>query len=205
MPTDDPTVSAAPRDGRNARRARGRSASLDAMVDLVSETHQVPNVDQIAARAGVSVASVFRYFPTLEIMYTEAFIHCKVRYASQLAPELPTTGLFEHRLGKFVAARMAQYEIMEPFGRIARSKALDSPAMAAQVNVLRQEHLAQVSAVFAIELEPLTPVTQADVAEQIVVTTSFEGWDHFVRTFGRTPSQLRRIWSNSIRSVFAAV
>jgi Bacterial regulatory proteins, tetR family len=53
-------------DGRHARRERGRLAVIDAMLILVSEGHVPPTVEQLAERAGVSAASVFRYFDTLE-------------------------------------------------------------------------------------------------------------------------------------------
>ena len=49
-------------DGRRARRERNREAVLDALMELVKEGDDDPSVDDIAARAGVSYRSVYRYF-----------------------------------------------------------------------------------------------------------------------------------------------
>ncbi len=51
-------------DGRRARRERGRIAVSDAVIDLAFEGNANPTAEQVAKRAGVSVASLFRYFET---------------------------------------------------------------------------------------------------------------------------------------------
>ena len=58
-------------DGRRARRERGRLAVSDAVIDLVGEGNTDPTSEQVAERAGVSVASLFRYFETLEELRQE--------------------------------------------------------------------------------------------------------------------------------------
>ena len=84
MSVDDTTTTCEqlPVDGRRARRDRGREAVTEAMIDLVLEGHVPPTAEQVAARAGVSVASLFRYFETLDELrratiqrYHERFAH----------------------------------------------------------------------------------------------------------------------------------
>ena len=61
-----PTV-ASP-DGRLARRDRNRTAVLDAMLALFTEGDLDPSPEQVAARAGISPRSVYRYFDDREAL-----------------------------------------------------------------------------------------------------------------------------------------
>jgi AcrR family transcriptional regulator len=50
-------------DGRTARRLENRERVLDAALELVAEGADL-DVDAIAQRSGISVRSVYNYFPT---------------------------------------------------------------------------------------------------------------------------------------------
>ena len=50
-------------DGRRARRHRNTDAVLDAVHELFVEGHLLPTVEDVARRSGVSLRSVYRYFP----------------------------------------------------------------------------------------------------------------------------------------------
>ncbi|MBG7605378.1 MAG: helix-turn-helix transcriptional regulator, partial [Actinobacteria bacterium] len=113
-------------DGRRARRERGRLAVTDAMIDLVFEGNIPPTSEQIAERAGVSVASIFRYFDTLDDLrrattdvYFERFAHVF---------EIPEIGkgVLATRIDTFVSSRVTMHEATEPMARLVRSRALDN-------------------------------------------------------------------------------
>ncbi|MEO2165398.1 MAG: TetR/AcrR family transcriptional regulator, partial [Acidimicrobiales bacterium] len=70
-----------PIDGRRARSQRGRLATLEAMIDLINEGHAPPTAQQVAQRAGISVATLFRYFETLEDLRQYATQQCLERFA----------------------------------------------------------------------------------------------------------------------------
>ncbi len=74
------TVTTVP-DGRHARRERGRAAVVDALFEFLLEGRLPPTVDEVANRAGVSVASVFRYFDGIEDMQRHAFARFRTRFA----------------------------------------------------------------------------------------------------------------------------
>ncbi len=61
MATDGPIT-----DGRHARRHRATEAVVTATIDLFAEGELYPTAQQIAARAGVSLRSLFRYADSLE-------------------------------------------------------------------------------------------------------------------------------------------
>lgn len=52
-----------PVDGRSARRERNQHAVLDAVIALFTEGQMGPSVERVAERSGVSVRSIYRYFP----------------------------------------------------------------------------------------------------------------------------------------------
>ena len=49
-------------DGRTARRSRGMDQVLDAIIELFTEGNLDPSPEQVAALAGVSGRTVYRYF-----------------------------------------------------------------------------------------------------------------------------------------------
>ena len=68
-------------DGRSARRERGRAAVIDAVVDLLQEGHAPPTTPQVVERAGISEASLFRYFRSIDDLQLEATARFLDRHA----------------------------------------------------------------------------------------------------------------------------
>lgn len=58
-------------DGRSNQKARTRAALLDAAVQLVREGRP-PSIPEVAARALISVATAYRYFPSADDLWVEA-------------------------------------------------------------------------------------------------------------------------------------
>ena len=58
-----------PTDGRQQRAARNHAAIVEAVYVLVRETGEPPDIDAVAARAGVGVRTVFRQFADLETLH----------------------------------------------------------------------------------------------------------------------------------------
>ena len=111
-------------DGRSARRARNSDAVLDAVHELFVEGQHVPNIEDVAARAGVSLRSVYRYFPDSRQLMLAALVR-----RTQLAEpswELPEEGqgTFEERVDRFVEHRMSAVRRTRPrpSGRRSRSR-----------------------------------------------------------------------------------
>jgi AcrR family transcriptional regulator len=59
---DDTEKDAEKKDGRHERVERGKRAVFEALIDLFSEGRYNPPVAEVAARAGVSERTLFRYF-----------------------------------------------------------------------------------------------------------------------------------------------
>ena len=139
-------------DGRTARRARNSDAVLDAVHELFVEGQHVPNIEDVAARAGVSLRSVYRYFPDSRQLMLAALVR-----RTQLAEpswELPDEGRgsFEERVDHFVEHRMALYDHSAPTIRAAFALADRVPEIAEQVDRRRRQVAEQARRHFAHEL-----------------------------------------------------
>ncbi|MCU0261631.1 MAG: TetR/AcrR family transcriptional regulator [Ilumatobacteraceae bacterium] len=188
-------------DGRRARRERGRQAVVDAMLDLVMERGAPPPVEELAARAGVSVSSVFRYFDTLDDLQRETTARFLERHASLFEVPRVGDGPRSERIGRFVTARVAQHRAVAPIARLSRARALDQPHLAATLADTRRRQLDQVRTHFAPELDTLAAADAADVAATIATLTAFEAWDQLTADLGRTDAAVRRSWEAAIAAL----
>lgn len=180
-------------DGRRLRRERGRRAVIDAMIDLVLEGHAPPSVDQVAQRAGVSQASVFRYFATLDELRHEAIGRYFERFDDLIAIPGIGDGARGDRVERFVAARDGFYERTAPMARLTRRQAADVSDFAATIERLRSTFADQVTQHFAAELDHLDPAAAEQRVAVIAALTSFEAWDQLVGLGGEgRRSALRR-------------
>jgi AcrR family transcriptional regulator len=190
-------------DGRRARRERGRLAVTDAMIDLVFEGNIPPTSEQIAERAGVSVASIFRYFDTLDDLrrattdvYLERFAHIF---------EIPEIGegSLPTRIDTFVSSRVTMHETTEPMARLVRSRALGNSDIDAALQGVRATRADQIRYHFAHEIGRLTPAVADDLVAVIATLTSFESWNQARHEHRRSAAQLRRAWNGALTKLLA--
>jgi AcrR family transcriptional regulator len=198
-PTDDHAVV----DGRRARRERGRLAVTNAMIDLVFEGHAPPTADAVADRAGVSVASLFRYFETLDDLREQATALYFERYADLFEVSAVGVGSLDERIATFVTARVAQHESTSPMARLMRWRAFEISELDATLRRLRATQSDQVRLHFRDELTLLTRAASDDLVATIASITSFESWDQFRHDHGRTPAQIHRAWATTLHRILA--
>ena len=88
-------------DRRRMRTERGRDLVVDALLSFFAEGDPQPGVAKIAARAGVSERSVFRYFDDLESLAGAAIERQIARIAPVFRPPRPS-GDLESRISALV-------------------------------------------------------------------------------------------------------
>jgi AcrR family transcriptional regulator len=168
-------------DGRRLRREQGRIAVVDAMIDLVIAGHTPPTAEQVAARAGVSTASVFRYFDSLDDLRRHGIQRYLERYDHLL--DVPDIG--EHTLSRRVAdlveARQRFYETIDPMARLARAQALTVPVLDEALGRVRATLADQLSEHFATELTGLRPNRRRELVALLAALTSYESWEQLHR------------------------
>jgi TetR/AcrR family transcriptional regulator, regulator of autoinduction and epiphytic fitness len=134
-------------DGRTARRERNREAVVTALLGLYREGVMMPSADEIAARAGVSARSLFRYFADVDDLAFAAVARQAEHLMPLLALDLDPAASVDERIDAFVAARIRLLEAMGEVGRVARFRASSQPVVAeglARVREVLREHLADL-------------------------------------------------------------
>ena len=168
-------------DGRRLRREQGRIAVVDAMIDLVLAGHMPPTADEVAAQAGVSTASVFRYFDHLDDLRRQGIQRYLERYDHLLdIPDIGERGL-THRIATLVEGRQRFYETIDPMARLARAQALTVPELDDALGRVRATLADQLSEHFAVELRGLRAAQRRELVALVAALTSYESWEQLHR------------------------
>jgi AcrR family transcriptional regulator len=190
-------------DGRTARRERGRLLVIDSVIDLVFEGNAPPTAEQVAARANVSMSTLFRYFETFDDLRNQAASRFFERYADRYeVPDLGR-GSFDDRIDNFVTSRLELHELNHPMSRLIRQKAPEVAGTHQRLDRLRGELARQVGEHFNAELASTTPAIREDVVAVVATLTSFEAWDQLRNHHDRSPAQIRRAWKSTLAAILS--
>jgi len=192
----------APTDGRRARRERGRLAVIDAMFELLQAGKVPVNAEMVAERAGVSVASVFRYFDGLGDLQLQTFERFRERFEPLLVVERRGASR-SGRIAAFVRSRLDLYEQAGAIMAVGRLRALEHEPLVAASAEMRGLLADQVRAVFADDITA-TAATGSDLVAVIDALTSLESWDVMRKTHSRSRRQIERAWCTGIGALVAA-
>lgn len=179
-------------DGRRARTERGRTAAIDAMIDLVQEGHQPVTADQIATRAQVSISSLFRYFDGLQDLQACTIVRFVERYATSFEIADHRSGDLPKRINSYVSSRIALYQLIEPMARLVRARAYEHPNLKDLLHLTRINLTNQAQGHF--EADP-------DMAQTIATLTSFECWDQLANDHLRNGAQITAIWTSALQAL----
>jgi AcrR family transcriptional regulator len=163
-------------DGRAARSAKTRDAIADALLDLLADGELRPTAREIAARADVSLRSVYVHFDDLEDLFCVAARRHYGRIAPMLAPT-PASGRLAERAHALVQQRVTLYAQTAGIGRATRLHAATSPTLA---RILRDSHAlarADLERVFATELRGCAAAQREHVVAVLDVLTGPDAWD----------------------------
>lgn len=191
-----------PLDGRRARKIRGRLAVLDAVLDLIDDGQAPPSIEAVSDRSGVSQASIFRYFESIDDLQSEAVTHFAERHRALFLWTPPAPGdPFDDRLAGLLNQRLDLYETISNVARFARLRAPVNPYVANRLRQIRADQRNQIEAFLAAELTA-RPETEAErVVDAVVVLLTFESWDQLHLERGRTRTDIFEMWSMAITAV----
>jgi TetR/AcrR family transcriptional regulator of autoinduction and epiphytic fitness len=176
-------------DGRNLRRDRNRDAVVTALLELYREGNLGPSADEIAARAGISARSLFRYFDDVEALVRTAIARQQQHLAPLFQLDVPTDLPLAERVERYVAARVSLLEGMGEVGRIARAVAARQPLILAELARIRGALRRQLTGVFAPELDELAADDRRATVAAADVVTSWEAFDLMHNDQGLTRDQ----------------
>ena len=184
-------------DGRRQRTERGRAAVIDAMFDLIVEGHLPPAVDQVARRAGVSTATIFRYFGTLDDLQQETVARFVERFDHLLEIERPGEGSSTSLVRRFVDSRITLFSTVGPVMHLAWVRSLDQPRIAAAVRENRRRLRDATEEHFASALGPRS-ARRSGLVDAIDGMCSIESWVSLTRIHDRSPDEIRRAWTSGV-------
>jgi AcrR family transcriptional regulator len=138
-------------DGRRARSRRTGAAIVTALVELILEGDPAPTAQEIAARADLSVRSVFSHFRTLEDLHMAAVDQVAVMVVERLAPIDPDDRL-DARVDLLASQRSRINEELGPLLLAAERLESSSPSIARSRRRSRKASRQQIERVFASEL-----------------------------------------------------
>ena len=196
-PTDEPV------DGRTARRERNRDAVLDAVLDLFAEGSVSPAPPEVAARSGVSLRSVYRYFDDEDQLIRSAIARNIERVQPYIGLEAPGEGEVGSRIDRTVDARLSLYERARPMMRAAVHRAHSTPTLAARLVEVTQLIRTQTAEMFDPELSQLPPEQRRELLDALDVVLSYDGIDHLRGGLGRSPDEAGAAMRRSLWALLA--
>jgi AcrR family transcriptional regulator len=201
--TDAATAAEVGTDGRRARAERNREAVVDAILDLLHEGVERPTGEEIAARSGVSVRSVFRHFDDLESLHAAAVERHAERIAALFEPPL-AEGSLDTRIDALCLRRSRLFEEMTPVRRVAEQLRGRSPAIDERLAFARRLLRRQLEVLFASELDELDAPTRRDVLDSLDAAASWNTW-HLLRTDQKcSVPRARAVMTRTVRALLSA-
>ena len=190
-------------DGRSARRTRNRDAVLDAVHELFTERNTFPTLESVAARSGVSLRSIHRYFPDNQGMMLEAI----ARRVALTDPLFQLDGLgqgtLEERITSLVDQRLAIYAASSATIRVALAVADTMPLIAAQVQHRQRELAGQARTHFAREAKAMPAGHAEAMLTCVELLCQFESIDLLLEHRGWPTSAVRETLRSGLRALLS--
>jgi AcrR family transcriptional regulator len=157
-------------DGRALRSARSRAAIESALYALVGEGVMDPTAQEVAARAGVALRSVFRHFSDRDRLFASLDARLR-REAMPLVRDARPGDPLPVRVHDLIRQRAALFDRIAPYKRSA-------DLQRGRSDFIRGAHLELVRELRAGLLRwlPELATAAADVRDGVELATSFEAW-----------------------------
>lgn len=150
-------------DGRHLRRDRNRDAVVDAMLALYGDGNLAPSSEEIAARAGLSPRSLFRYFDDIDDLCRTAIARQQERVMPLVEFEVDPSAELGERIDAVVAQRVRLFEAIGQVGQVSRLRAPFQNVIASELRASRAYLRRQLRQAFPAELADDEVLAAADV------------------------------------------
>lgn len=171
----EPSDEATSVDGRRLRRERNVAAVIDAVLAMFVDESLTPTIECAAERSGLSLRSVYRYFPDPESLAQAAMDEMWRRGQAVAHLSAIGEGPFERRVIEFAEMRVRLHELVGPANRAGRLHAPRSVRIREDLERTRRALTDQFDLQFRTELDALPSElwavrrTTADVMSQLEV------------------------------------
>lgn len=170
-------------DGRRARSEDSRRKIVAATIELVSEGWPSPTAEAVAARANVSLRTVFRHFEEMDNLYQEIAAAVFERIRPYVEVPLPR-GDWPSMLDGIIRRRAEFFEQIRAFKTAIDVHRHRSPAVHVQY-----QRIAQISRELLERTVPDAIQQDRQVMEMLTLLLSIESWQRLVEQQGMTPDE----------------
>lgn len=182
-------------DGRRERSATSRRRILAALVALLENGEPSPTAESIAAKAGVSLRTVFRHFEEMENLHLEIASMVFERIRPMLEQPLEHTHwpavLFES-----VSRRAAVFETIAPY-----KTAMDVHRHRSRLVAEKHRLVAELSHEFASAYIPDHVKADPQLVELLNLLLSIEAWQRLREQQGLSPAEAEAAIKRAVAAV----
>ncbi len=186
-------------DGRVRRSQRSGQVIVGALFDLVGEGVVAPTAQQVAARAGVGIRTVFRRFNDMESLAAEMDQRLRIE-AVPLFRGGERKGSLDDRGRALVRQRVELFERIAPYKRSGNARRWHSPFLQDSHNALVRE-LRKDIVTWLPELER----AGADMVDAMDLVVSFEVWDRLRTDRGISRARAQIIVERLVQALIASI
>ena len=191
------------RDGRVERSLRTRKLLIDAFIDLVRTTGEMPSAESLAARAGRSTRIVFDRFDTLDSLAAEAFQQELSSYDLVLPAGLPSQA-FDVRLDWYVQTRARACEDWRGLWPLMSQFVTRDTRCAAWASVLAKLERERCERLFAPELQPFSRACRERLLLSLAILLSSETWAKLRDGHHMTENAAFMLWKDWGQGIFGS-
>jgi AcrR family transcriptional regulator len=185
-------------DGRMVRRHNNRRRIVAAMLELVRAGAISPGAEEVAARAGVGLRTVFRHFDDMDSLYREMAEAMRIELQPIVAAPLSSRG-WEGRLDEIVNRRSRLFERAMPFKNAADVHRHRSAFLRKDYERMRSAERTALQAAL-----PAALTNDQEFFEALDQALSFGTWQHLRRDQKLTQDQARQTIQYAVRALVAA-
>ncbi len=185
-------------DGRIIRRHNNRRRIVGAMLELVRAGAISPGAEEVAARAGLGLRTVFRHFDDMDSLYRE--MAEAMRHELQPIVAAPFASRdWKGMLAEMVDRRARLFERAMPFKDAADVHRHRSLFLRKDYQRMRSEERAALAAALPAALK-----NDRKFFEALALVLSFAAWQHLRRDQKQGASQARQTVEFVVRALLAA-
>ncbi len=177
-------------DGRRGRTEAGRRKVGDALFEVIAERGSLPTVEEVAARAGISRRTVYRYFDGVAALELETAQLMRDRMTREV-PLPDPIGQVAQRVEALLEHRAMLYEHVAPVRRFLEKTASKQVA----------RFLEQARVLLRANLAALFPRRGRTTFAALELTTSWEAWNTLRTAQGLSVREAKQVTRALVRAL----
>jgi len=159
-------------DGRKLRTNDSRKKIVDAFLKLIVDGNVAPSGEEVATAANVSLSTVFRRFPEMELLYREVAVAVQTQYVPKFLIPFESED-WRGQLAEMVERRAGAFEVIMPY------------RIAGKVLMHRSQFLTDNQERWALmqrsQLELVLPFSDSQDPKMFAAIESIMSFDHWIQ------------------------